>query len=84
MEQRNKQKKDSKNGPPKNTRFVFYTNNIEEPKGNTLDCNVYFSLFGHNEAKPITKSNLDFNVPIWHFRFLHSLIKEKIKTFFEN
>ena len=49
-------------GPPKNTRFVFFTNNREEAKGNTLDCNVYFSLSGHNEAKAITKSHLHFNV----------------------
>ena len=50
-----KKKKILKMGPPKNTRFVFFTNNREEPKGNTLDCNVYFSLSGHNEAKAITK-----------------------------
>ena len=48
-------KKILKMGPPKNTRFVFFTNNREEPKGNTLDCNVYFSLSGHNEAKAIMK-----------------------------
>ena len=77
-------------GPPKNTRFVFFTNNREEAKGNTLDCNVYFSLSGHNEAKAITKSHLHFNVPICYFisirnfRFFHSVIKEKLKTFFEN
>ena len=77
-------------GAPKNTRFVFFTNNREEAKGNTLDCNVYFSLSGQNEAKAITKSHLHFNVPFFYFisirnfRFFHSVIKEKLKNFFEN
>ena len=29
-------------GPPKNTRFVFFTNNRGEAKGNTLDCTAMF------------------------------------------
>ena len=63
-------KKILKMGPPKNTRFVFFTNNREEPKGNTLDCNVYFSLSGHNEAKAITKSHFDFNADLLYCTYL--------------
>ena len=88
-----KKKKILKMGPPKNTRFVFFTNNREEPKGNTLDCNVYFSLSGHNEAKDITKSHFDFKNAdllyctylLFHihkkFQFFHSSIKEKLIFF---
>ena len=75
-------------GPPKNTRFVFFTNNREEAKGNTLDCNVYFSLSGHNEAKAITKSHLHFNVTICYFIFIRDFRsfsfrnKRKVKNIF--
>ena len=76
MEQK---KKILKMGPPKNTRFVFFTNNREEPKGNTLDCNVYLSLSGHNEAKAITKSNFDFNADLLYCTLLLFHIE---KTYF--
>ena len=68
-------------GPPKNTRFVFFTNNREEPKGNTLDCNVYFSLSGHNEAKAITKSHFDFNADLLYCTYLSFHIHKKFHIF---
>ena len=80
MEQKTKQKKRFlKMGPPKNTRFVFFTNNREEPKGNTLDCNVYFSLSGHNEAKAITKSHFDFNADLFDCTYLLFHIQKKFQ-----
>ena len=80
-------------GPPKNTRFVFFTNNREEPKGNTLDCNVYFSLSEKMKPKPLqnhilTLMQICLIVPICYFifkknfRFVHSSIKKKVKNIF--